>query len=255
MSTDKLTEQPDSFWKDLLTKKYLEILLGNLEKKLEKRIEKKISARIDSIMKGGENEQKLFVGVAIQDQILNSRLFKLFFWLLIGVIAIGIMIWIGGIAYGAVQIESLKTRTEEIQAQIGKSEDVINQMESDYRIYVSKAGDDAINNIQSDATQAVEARKAAETQIADSLKKVSDTSNKAIESIKNEEAMAIVSIRVTRKEKEDTILQTDDPRGYYRIEIGATWFYVLLALLVLSSVFSSIALILTIRNIKRKAGF
>ena len=31
MSTDKLTEQPDSFWKDLLTKKYLEILLGNLE--------------------------------------------------------------------------------------------------------------------------------------------------------------------------------------------------------------------------------
>jgi len=225
----------------------------NSLRELEKRIAK-VDSKVQSITKGGENEQKLFVGVAIQDQILNSKLFKLVFWLLIGVIAIGIMVWIGGIAYGAVQIESLKTRTEEIQAQISKSEDVINQMESGYRESVSKARDNAINNIESDATQAVEVRKAAETQIADSLKKVSDISNNAIESIKSEEATAIDSIRVTRKEKEATILQTDDPHGYYRIEIGATWFYVLLALLVLSFMFSLIALILTIRNIKRKAG-
>ncbi len=190
-------------------------------RKLEERL-KRLDKKIGSITQGGKNEQQLFIGMAIQEQILNNKLIKSLLIALAFVIGLGIAIWLGGITYGAFQIESFKSRAEAMQSEINESKEAIAQMQSNYQ-----------------------------AQLDQSKKDVMAESSAAIDSIKKEKDQAVIVIREERVEKENTILQSEDPRGYYRIEAGATWFYVIIGVNVAAFVLALAAVILSIIDLRR----
>ena len=278
--------------------------LQEMETRLNKRM-LLLHKRVKSIAKDRQDDQKLLATAIIQEQILTSKVIKVLLGTLILLIVFGIMVWLGGVIYGGIQIDSLKSRAAELQVQIGNSREQIEKMEKNYQDEVNQqkqetirsilraetdtnesktlameviqtaeaqvsqaatavktniqnvempvieAGKSAEKDIQKAMANVQKAKRAADTQIASSQTDVTEASKKAITTIQAQEKSALLTIKMEREKKAQEIMDSQDPLGYYRIEVGVTWFYAILGLLLFTFAFSVFALVISLRIRRR----